>query len=168
MGQKRKYLKNTDTNDEDGMSVDTPKGNNKSDTSITTQFTSFLYFRFKVRASKKGSETMRTKIQELLKIMQVSDPDVCLSHYKLDIDTDNDGNILPISEKFVVETSEDIPESITGMSKIFFGARPNSNGGNIWTNIRMLHNKPVENIIADTKEDFKEADASIGLQSIQH
>ena len=37
-----------------------------------------------------------------------------------------------------------------------------------WTNIRMLHNEPVENIIADTKEDFKEADASIGLQSIQH
>ena len=98
MGQKSKELNNTDTNDEDAMSVDTQKGNNKSDTSITTQFTSFLYIRFKVRASKKGSETMRTKIQELLKIMQVSDPDVCLSHYKLDIDTDNDGTILPISE----------------------------------------------------------------------
>ena len=121
MGQKRKDLNNTDTNDEDGMSVDTPKGNNKSETSITTQFPSFLYFRFKVRALKKGSKTMRTKIQELLKIMQVSDPDVCLLHYKLDLDMDNDGNILPISEKFVVENSEDIPESITGMSNILWG-----------------------------------------------
>ena len=54
------------------------------------------------------------------------------------------------------------------MSKFFFGARPNSKGGNIWTNIRLLHTQPIENIIADTKEDFKEADVSICLQSIQH
>ena len=102
------------------MSVDTEKGHNKSDTSVNAQFTSFLYFRFKVKASKKGSETMRTKILELFKFMQVADPDVRLSHYKLDIDTDNDGNILPIPEKFVVENSDDISQSITGMSKIFF------------------------------------------------
>ena len=150
------------------MSIDTEKGHNKSDTSVNAQFTSFLYFRFKVKASKKGSETMRTKILELFKIMQVADHDVCLSHYKLDIDTDNNGNILPIPEKFVVENLEDISQSITGMSKIFFGARPNSKGGNIWMNIRMLHTEPIENIIADTREDFKEADASMGLQSIQH
>ena len=68
----------------------------------------------------------------------------------------------------MVEDPEDISESITGISKFFFEARPNSKGGNIWTNIRLLHTQPIENIIADTKEDFKEADASMGLQSIQH
>ena len=111
---------------------------------------------------------MRAKIQELYKIMQVADPDICLSHYKIDIEKDNKGTIMPISERFVVESPEDISESITGMSKIFFGARPNSKGGNIWTNIRMLHTEPIENIIADTKEDFKEHNAGMGLQSIQH
>ena len=158
----------TTTHDDDDMSVETPKGNNKSDTFIDAIFTSFLYFRFKVEASKKGSETMRAKIKELFKIMQVADPDICLSHYKIDIEKDNKGNIMPISDRFVVEAPEDISESITGMSKIFFGARPNSKGGNIWTNIRMLHTEHIENIIADTREDFKELDAGIGLQSIQH
>jgi len=158
----------TTTHDDDTMSVDTTKGNNKSDNFIDSSFTSFLYFRFKVAASKKGSETMRAKIQELYKIMQVADSDICLSHYKIDIEKDDKGNIMPISDKYVVEAPEDISESITGMSKIFFGARPNSKGGNIWTNIRMLHTEPIENIIADTREDFKELDAGLGLQSIQH
>ena len=121
------------------MSVDTPKVNNTSDTYINTLYILFLYFRFKVKASKKGSETMRTKIQELLQIMQVDDPDICLSHYKLDIDMDNDGNIMPIPENFLIENPDDIPELITGMSKIFFGTCPNSKGGNIWMNIRMLN-----------------------------
>ena len=49
--------------EDDAMSVETPKGNNKSGTCIETAFTTFLYFRFKVAASKKGSEMMRTKIQ---------------------------------------------------------------------------------------------------------
>jgi len=150
------------------MSIDTPIGNNKSGTYIDTEFTSFLYFRFKVEASKKGSETMRTKIQSLFKILQIADSDICFSHYKLDIEKDSEGNSTPISDTLVVEDPDDISESITGMSKFFFGARPNSKGGNIWTNIRLLHTEPIENIIADTKEDFKEADASIGLQSIQH
>ena len=166
--QTRKEKASDYTQEDDDMSVDTPKGNNKTDTFTDSSFTSFLYFRFKVAASKKGSETMRAKIQELYKIMQIADSDICLSHYKIDIEKDDKGNIMPISDRFVVETPEDISESITGMSKIFFGARPNSKGGNIWTNIRMLHTEPIENIIADTREDFKELDAGIGLQSIQH
>ena len=158
----------TTEHDDDTMSVDTPIGNNKSGTYIDTEHTSFLYFRFKVEASKKGSETMRTKIQSLFKILQIADSDICFSHYKLDIEKDSEGNSTPISDTLVVEDPDDISESITGMSKFFFGARPNSKGGNIWTNIRLLHTQPIENIIADTKEDFKEADASICLQSIQH
>ena len=51
----------SDNEDEDAMSIDTPKDNNTSDTSINALYTSFLYFRFKVKASKKGSETLQRK-----------------------------------------------------------------------------------------------------------
>ena len=166
--QTRKEKASDYTHEDYDMSVDTPKGNNKSDTFTDSSFTSFLYFRFKVAASEKGSETMRAKIQELYKIIQIADSDICLSHYKIYIEKDDKGNIMPISNRFFVEAPEDISASITGMSKIFFGAHPNSKGGNSWTNIRMLYTEPIENIIADTREDFKELDAGIGLQSIQH
>ena len=106
---------------------------------------------------------MSTKIQSLFKILQVVDSDLCFPHYKLNIKSDSEGSINLILDILVIEDLEDIPKSITGMTKFFFGARPNLKGGNIWTNIRFLHTQPIENIIADTKEDFKEKDASIGL-----
>ena len=83
--QTRKEKASDYIQEDDEMSVDTPKGNNQTDTFTDSTFTSFLYFRFKVTASKKGSETMRAKLQELYKIMQIADSDICLSHYKIDI-----------------------------------------------------------------------------------
>ena len=62
--------------DDDDMSVDTHIRNDKSVTFIDNEFTIFLYFRFKVAASKKDSETMRTKVQSLFKILQVADLDL--------------------------------------------------------------------------------------------
>ena len=48
------------------------------------------------------------------------------------------------------------------------GAHLNPKRGKIWTNIRLLQTQPIENIVTDTREDFKEEDASIGLQYVQH
>ena len=46
--------------EDDAMSVETPKGNNKSGTCIEIAFTTFLYLRLKVAASKKGSKMYLT------------------------------------------------------------------------------------------------------------
>ena len=91
-----------------------------------------------------------------------------LSHYKTTTSHDSDGNLSPIAEKYVVADAEDIPDSVTAMGKYFFGARPNSKGGSIWTQIRLLHDVPIDNIIADTREDFIEKEARLTLQPIQH
>ena len=76
---------------------------------------------------------VRAKVQSLFKIIQVTDSNLCFSHYKLNIESDSEGSINPISDTLVVEDPEDIPELITGMTKFFFGAHPNPKGGNIWT-----------------------------------
>jgi hypothetical protein len=62
----------------------------------------------------------------------------------------------------------EIPESITAIGKFFHGSRPRSEGGVIWTQIRILHNEPIHNIIADTRTEIKEMNAFIVLQAIQH
>lgn len=54
------------------------------------------------------------------------------------------------------------------MSKFYYGARPNSKGGTLWTDICLIHTEPIKNITADTKENFRETNASMSLQSIQH
>ena len=104
---------------DDAMSVNTHIGSNKSGTFIDTEFTTFLYFWFKVAVSRKGSEMMRTKIQSIFKILQVADLDLCFYHYKLDVESDSEGSTDPILD-IVVEDPEDIPESNTGMTKVFF------------------------------------------------
>ena len=62
-------------------------------------------------------------------ILQVADLDLWFSHYKLDIDSYSEGITNPISDTLVVEDLDDISESITGMSKFFFGARLNPKRG---------------------------------------
>ena len=54
------------------------------------------------------------------------------------------------------------------MGKYFHGARPNSNGGTVWTQIRIVHNLPIENILADTEFDLREQQSFLTLQVIQH
>ena len=54
------------------------------------------------------------------------------------------------------------------MGKYFHGARPNNKGGTIWTQVRLLLSKEIDNIIADTKEDFSEKKGRLALQRIQH
>ena len=54
------------------------------------------------------------------------------------------------------------------MSKYFFGARPNSKGGQIWSQICLLHNADIANIIADTRDDFMGKNGRISKESIQH
>ena len=54
------------------------------------------------------------------------------------------------------------------MGKYFHGARPNNKGGTVWTQVRLLHNVEIENIIADTREDFIEKKGRLTIQSIQH
>ena len=73
-----------------------------------------------------------------------------------------------IATKEVIEDPDSVPESITEMSKYFFGNHPNSKGGQIWTQIQMLHKQEIDNIIADTMEGFKENKARLFKQIIQH
>jgi hypothetical protein len=63
---------------------------------------------------------------------------------------------------------ENIPTSITAMSNFFFGARSNSKGGSVWAQTRVVHTEEIDNIIEDTKGDFKEKGAQIFKQTIQY
>ena len=128
---------------------------------------SYLKFGAAVQASKKGTATMKAKYQELFKTIQEADCDSCLSVYKTDPDPDSNGKYAAKSNQ-IVTCPTTIPDSITSISKYFFGSRPKSDGGVIWSQIRLLHTEPIENIIADTKADFQEQESTLTLQAIQH
>jgi len=111
---------------------------------------------------------MKDQFQKLFKIIQDADANAALSFYKTTITYDDNNVPTPILNKHVIDNTSDIPDSITTMGKYFFGARPNSKGGQIWTQVRLLHNADIDNIIADTLDDFKEREGRISKQPIQH
>ena len=150
------------------MSIDTTAANNASTNLIATTHVTFLSLQVTVATSKKGTETMREEFKRLFKIVQDSDPDAAISLYKETIEYDDKGSPSPIAAKYVIEVPEDIPESITAIGKYFIGARPNSRGGTIWSQIRLIHNIDIDTILADTRDDFGGGKGRLSKQTIQH
>ena len=153
---------------DDDVSTSTDTATNKSKKTLATNHATFLTFAFEVPKSAKGSETMRLQISKLFKILRDADDSLAFSHYKLDSTLATDTNLHLTSTSLVIQDPDDLLTSITAMSKYFFGARPNSKGGTIWTNVRILHDGDIDNIIADTREDLQEHKARLLLQTIQH
>ena len=151
----------------DDMLVDTDTKDNTNEVSCST-FVTFLTLRFTVKESKKGSEAMREEISKLYKYLLEADNTVSFTHYKLETEEDPETGEIVTDTNKVLDNPEDLPTSITSLGKFFFGARPNSKGGSIWTQVRIMHDAEIDNIIADTREDFKDNNAQLMIQSIQH
>ena len=135
---------------------------------VFSPFITFLSFQFGVAKATKGSEEMRSKIIDLFKILRQADDTAAFSVYKTDAVIDVETNLYNTANSAVITDPADIPTSITMMCKYFHGARPNNKGGTIWTQVRLLHSVEIENIIADTKEDFAEKKGRLTVQTIQH
>ena len=67
-----------------------------------------------------------------------------------------------------ISAPNNIPKSITQMSKFFAGGKPNAKGGKIYTNIHLMHEEPLDNILLDLKKALLDQEASIYAKTIQH
>ena len=171
-GRKSKKTDNTQSQvslQKDDSSVDTVKQTNGTmeGNTIDREFFSFLQVRFTVNASKKGTVAMREKLQTLIKTFREADESLVFTVYKTDSNKSN-ANLYTCAEKNTLQNPKDIPDSITAIGKYFYGAKPNSNGGLVWTQVRIAHTNPIENIIADTEFDLREDGIFVSLQVIQH
>ena len=43
-----------------------------------------------------------------------------------------------------------------------------SDGGVVWCQLRLAHDTSIDTLIADTKDDFRDASANLSIQVIQH
>ena len=155
-----------DNEAEDSMPVDTTSANNTD--KLLSTYATFMTIRFEVKASSKGSGRMRNKLCELYKILLQADTTLQFNKFKCDNKKDKETSKTITNTSDVLSNTDEIPASAIAMSNYFYGARPNSKGGNIWEQTRMMHSEDIDNIIEDTREDFKEKGAQIFKQTIQH
>ena len=152
----------------DDDSVRTLERDNRKPPATTNRahFT-FLQLTVNVSASKKGTDAMRENFCQVLTTLREADDSVILTHFKTDPEQlDND--LYTCFTKHTIDDPTNLPTSITAIGKYFHGAKPKSDGGAIWTQLRIAHNTQIETIIADTEYDLKESQSHISVQVIQH
>ena len=71
-------------------------------------------------------------------------------------------------EQDVINKSSLIPKQITAFQKYAFRAKPNKTGGTTWTNIKILHDADIQEILAETKDECHDVNFGVYLQNIQH
>lgn len=128
---------------------------------------SFLKLSVKVTKANKATAAMKSKFQDAFKCIRDADATAALSIFRTDPTPDATGKYVG-TKTSVIMRPEDIPESITAMGKYFFGCRPRSDGGVLWSQIRLLHTEPIDNIIVDTRAEFQDIDGNLSIQAIQH
>ena len=116
----------------DAESVNTVQHNNGTRGTISHKQVTYFLLWTSVIASKQGTETMRKQFISMLTTLRAADESVVLTPYKTTITQADDGSHVH-NIKDVISDPNKLPDSITGLSKFFYGARPNSTGGSIWT-----------------------------------
>ena len=111
---------------------------NSSTNTLQRTYCSFLNVRVSVPESKKGTATMKAKLQEFFKLLQEADETALLSTFKLDPTPDADGQFT-VKGSQALTSPHVLPDTITSLSKFFFGCRPNSKGGIVWCQIQLMH-----------------------------
>ena len=159
----------TEETPKDDDSVDTVKQNNGSNdnSSIAREFYTFLQVRTAVSPSKKGTVVMRERLIGLFKSLQEADESLIITHYKTDA-VQSEDKLFSCPAKHALQSPDAIPESITAIGKFFHGAKPNSNGGMVWAQIRIAHTEPIENVMIDTEFDLRDQQTYLSRQVIQH
>ena len=163
-GQRKRRSDGTNVNESDD---DTVMHGNDSAATTSHRYCSFMLLRTEVVASKKGTETMREQFSTIMSTLREADDSLAFSPYKSEIEQGSDGGVISSQANLLVNPAA-LPSSITALGRFLFGARPRSEGGAVWAQVRIVHNEPIDNIILDTKEDLKLKKSYLSLQSIQH
>ena len=105
---------------------------------------SFLKIRLEVSPHPEGATGVSEALGRLLKILQAADNTVQLEIYKGDFKNPEIEAINKVSL---------IPNQITAFQKYAFRAKPTKKGGTTWTNIKILHDADIQDILTETKDE---------------
>ena len=120
---------------------------------------SFLKVRLEVKANNEGATGVSEALGKLLTIIQDVDEEALLANYTGDMDHPEEG---------AIDSASSIPKSLTALKRFAYRVKSQKKGGTTWTNIKLLHNINIQEILQDTKDEFREESFGMYLQPIQH
>ena len=108
--------KNCVTHDDTSVQLDKTMQANNSDNDYDHQQASFLMLRAEVISSKKGTETMQTKLVRIFSVLHEADDSIAFTPFKSDIDKTTAG-LVTSSHSTTITSPDTLPHSITSLGK---------------------------------------------------
>ena len=126
----------------------------------------FLYLMVDIPSDKDHVERYRIVLTRLLSAIRQADPTAVLVQYETK--PKYSGKQKEVSADLCIDHPRKMPRSITQLQKFFPKGRPKRGGGTVFTNILLLHNENIEDMILDMKDSLAAYNPKIGKQRIQH
>ena len=147
-----------------------PKQDLTKDMSKATVFVgstlTYLYLMIDVPPDRDHVERYRIVVTRLLSAIRQADPTAVLVQYETQ--PKYSGKEKEVSADLCIDHPRKMPRSITQLQKFFPKGRPKRGGGTVFTNILVLHNELIEDMIMDMKDGLAAYNPRIGKQRIQH
>lgn len=123
------------------------------------KYQSFLKVRLEIQAHLEGATGASQSLGKLLNILQAAEKSTQLEIYK-------ERMLSP--GKDALDKATLIPKQITSFQKYAYRAKPMKQGGTTWTNLKILHDVDIQEILADIKYECQDNNFGVSLQNIQH
>ena len=133
----------------------------------TRTFLTFCHLNLKVDALSQGSQELIARFKETVRVLQDSDDGALITMYQQDSATDHLGMYCS-KDEVSLKSPQSVPPSLTRLNRFFQGSRPRAAGGQVYTHIRLLHQIPYADRIANCLDELQELVHRLTAQSIHH
>ena len=154
--------------EDDVASVDTERQQGNRSNAIVRTNILFCDITLRVKASKKGTDELRTQCQTLLRILQEADDSAVLIKYRTEAGGKNSQGDWMIGKEVMVDKQDAIPPTITALGQYFHRVRPFTSGGNVYTKIKIAFDGDFETMRMDIDAELMELGFKIYPQKLQH
>ena len=127
---------------------------------------SYLYLMIDIPSDKDYVEKYRTTLTRLLSAIRQADHKSVIVQYEAV--PRYSGKEREVNANMCLDHPGKMPRSITQLHKFFPKGRPKRGGGTVFTNLLLLHDEGIEDIILDMKDAMEAYNPKIGKQRIQH
>ena len=127
---------------------------------------SYLYLMIDIPSDKDHIEKHRITLTRLLSAIRQADPkSVIVQH---EATPRCSGKEKEVDANMCLDHPGKMQRSITQLHKFFPKGRPKRGGRTVFTNLLLLHDEKIEDIIIDMKDAMEACNPKIGKQRIQH
>ena len=120
----------------------------------------YLYLMVNVPLDRDHIERYRIVLNRLFSSIRLANPNATIIQYEAEPKRSNNKN--SCSQNLYIDQIGKILRSITQLQKYFPRGKPKRGSGTVFTNLLLLHNEKIEDMVIDIKDNMQTFNPKIG------